>query len=273
MIFFWRKYKFIIELIVIIHSAQQNTTPILQVVLRPQVLLPKRITSSSSAVASSPLSEGQTFDPPPPDFKNEASLVPHVITPDAWSHSIQKFPHEWYNFLFKAANQITSLLSSLDIRSSQCESLESERDQIRRQLRDSNDELIAARALIITLRGHPSPIGHADSRLERLPDIPKFSGKKEDLRSWTTRLHLKLFVNKDRFTGENHDSSMLSADWRGVRSPRYNPMSSHSTRSLCRMYRPSWCCWNVRSGTLTERPPRSVSCVPFVRQIESSMCT
>ena len=158
--------------------------------------------SSSSAEASTPLSEGQTFDLPPPDFKNEASLAPHVITPDARSHSIQKFPHEWYNFSIQAANQITSLLSSLDIRTSQCESLESERDQIRRQLRDSNDELIAARALIITLRGHPFPIGHADSRSERLSDIPKFLGKKEDLRSWTTQLHLKLFVNKDRFTGE-----------------------------------------------------------------------
>ena len=158
--------------------------------------------SSFSAEASTSLSEGQTFDLPPPDFKNEASLAPHVITPDAWSHSIQKFPHEWYNFSIQAANQITSLSSSLDIKTSQCESLESERDQIRRQLRDSNDELIAARALIISLRGHPSPISHADSRSERLPDIPKFSGKKEDLRSWTTQLHLKLFVNKDRFTGE-----------------------------------------------------------------------
>ena len=138
-----------------------------------------------------------------PDLQSSPSgLQKGSLSCPSWSHSIQKFPHEWYNFSIQAANQITSLSSSLDIKTSQCESLESERDQIRRQLRDSNDELIAARALIISLRGHPSPISHADSRSERLPDIPKFSGKKEDLRSWTTQLHLKLFVNKDRFTGE-----------------------------------------------------------------------
>ena len=40
-----------------------------------------------------------------------------------------------------------------------------------------------------------------DSRSEKLPDIPKFSGNKEELCSWITQLHLKLFVNADRYAG------------------------------------------------------------------------
>lgn len=45
------------------------------------------------------------------------------------------------------------------------------------------------------------PTIRGDSRSEKLPDVPKFSGNKDELRSWTTQLHLKLFVNADRYTG------------------------------------------------------------------------
>ena len=160
--------------------------------------------SSSSSKIATPRSESSP-GLSPPSFDDEDSLAPHVASIEAWSQSVQKFPHEWYYQAIQSANRSATLQGFLTEKSNQYDFLEAEHNNIRSQLQTSNNENIASRATIAGLRQqisdhHHQPAAQREARSEKLPDIPKFSGKKDELREWVTQLNLKLFVNQDRFT-------------------------------------------------------------------------
>ena len=160
--------------------------------------------SSSSSKIATPRSESSP-GLSPPSFDDEDSLAPHVASIEAWSQSVQKFPHEWYHQAIQSANRSATLQGFLTEKSNQYDFLEAEHNNIRSQLQTSNNENIASRATIASLRQqindhHHQPTAQREARSEKLPDIPKFSGKKDELREWVTQLNLKLFVNQDRFT-------------------------------------------------------------------------
>lgn len=115
---------------------------------------------------------------------------------DKYGHAARNDPLFWYFF----SNGLHEFgLDYVDRMSGYLGEIE----RMREQLQDVSNEVISLRAEGQTLRSRPAS---SSPRLsERLPDIPKFGGKKSELRNWVTKLHLKLDFNADRFASPKAD--------------------------------------------------------------------
>lgn len=110
-------------------------------------------------------------------------------------HAVRKDPAGWYfnslhNFGLDCVDRICGYLGEIET--------------MREQLQAANNQVISLRAAVQDFRSHPA--SSSSHRLsEKLPDIPKFGGKKSELRNWITKLHLKLDFNADRFAAPKAD--------------------------------------------------------------------
>ena len=162
------------------------------------------MSSSASPALDTPASTSQPLRVPMLGGGLDLSAI--AATQEGWAQLTQAYPREWYRYTHRLINFSSAAKGAIEERTRQYNLLEAEHNNILAQLQVSNDELITARAMISVfhqqIQEHQcQPTIRGDSRSEKLPDVPKFSGNKDELRSWTTQLHLKLFVNADRYTG------------------------------------------------------------------------
>ena len=159
--------------------------------------------SSASPALDTPGSTSQPLRVP--ILGGGLDLTAIAASQEGWAQSASAYPREWYRYTHRLISFASGAVEAIEEKNRQYNFLETEVNNLRAQLQASNDELIAARGMISVFRQqsqeYQNHTSNREPRSEKLPDIPKFSGNKDELRSWTTQLHLKLFVNADRFMG------------------------------------------------------------------------